>query len=328
MPQISQQEFQTLCLKALIKHGLDQTDAKTITDHLLLNEMSGKSSHGLVRVKWITDGIKNKGTPTGNPQNTIDLPSLDIIDGQNHIGIIAAQYATETALKKAQKNGIAFIGARNYHTTTGTMHVYNKQIAEAGLVGIIGCNSMAMVAHPQGFDPVIGTNPISIAIPGKETNFIHDVTTSEMSYGALMVLKKKGELPPDNVLIDADGNPSQDPKDAFKGALLPLKGFKGFGLGLAVELLAGPIIGAKGGREAVDGSDGLFIIAIDPSKLGADLEEIEAVLQEIKSSRKAGTTKELLIPGERSAKTYAQNKKAGMLEIPAALLQELKDLQT
>ncbi len=327
MPTISQQECDVLSMNILTKHGLEEPDARIITDHLMLNELSGKSSHGLVRVKWVTDGLVDKGLPAGKPTLAIDLPSMAIVDGNNQIGIIAAQYATQIAIKKAKSAGISFVGARNYHTTTGTMYAYNKQIAEAGCIGIMGCNSLSMVAHPQGIDPVIGTNPISIAIPSETTNFIHDVTTSEMSYGELMTLKNKDKLPPDNVLIDADGNSSTNPDDAFDGALLPLKAFKGFGLGLAVELLAGPIIGAKGGRKAVEGSDGLFIIAIDPSKLG-DNQDVESVIQEIKSSRTRDETKEILISGERSAKTYAANKTRGTFDLPKALIKELQDLNT
>lgn len=326
MPLLSPAILEDLSIRALVTHGATPSDAKIMTTHLMHNQMCGKASHGLVRVKWITDGLKKKGPALGPPLPALDLPSLAIIDGQNNIGLVACEKATQIAIEKARTQGIAFAGARNYHTTSGSMHCYNKMVLDAGMIGIMGANSVALVSHPQGHDPVLGTNPLSFAIPSKEKGFLHDVTTSEVSYGSILLRKKSGLPMQNGWMIDANGNPSTDPKDAYDGAMLPLSGFKGFGIGLAIELLAGPLIGAKGGRSAVPGSDGFFAIVINPALLG-DAEKIladmEAVIQEIKSSRRAPETEEILIPGERSLKNYAQNKAADLLDIPDEIYNDL-----
>ena len=329
MVTLSQQECKSLSVKAFTKAGMNEQDAKICTEHLIYNELSGKTSHGLVRVKWCINSIKKRGNATGIPKIEIDNQSVSIINGENNIGLIPVSYGTDIAIKRARKHGIALTGIKNYHGTTGSMNYYNRRILEAGLIGIIGCNSQALVTHPDAFDPVIGTNPISFAIPSKAKNFLTDVTTANMAYGKIMVIKREGKKLPEGMIIDADGSPSQNPDDAMAGAMLPMSGYKGFGLGLAVELLAGPLIGAKGGRNAVQGSDGLFIISIDPSKCGSqtDIERnMEHVLQEIKNSRHAPDIKDILIPGERSKQQYQIQKDKENINIIDEVYQELKEL--
>lgn len=329
MVTLSQQECKSLSIKAFTNAGMSAQDAKICTDHLLYNELSGKTSHGLVRVKWCINSIAKRGNATGSPKIEMDNQSISIINGENNIGLIPVSYGTDIAIERAKKHGIAFTGIKNYHGTTGSMNYYNRRILEAGLIGIIGCHSQALVAHPQGFDPVIGTNPISFAIPSTATNFLTDVTTANMAYGKIMVMKREGKNLPEGMIIDADGAPSQNPDDAMAGAMLPMSGYKGFGLGLAIELLAGPLIGGKGGRSAVQGSDGLFIITIDPSKCGAqnDIQnKMELVLQEIKNSRHAPNIEDILIPGERSEQNYNTHKDQENIDIIDEVYQELKEL--
>lgn len=329
MPRLSHEILHDLTLRALTRQGVTENDARIMAAHLMHNQLCGKASHGLVRVKWIADGIRKKGLPSGPPTLALDLPSMAIVDGQNGIGLVACEVATKTALEKARRQGISFAGARNYHTTSGSMHYYNRMVLQAGMVGIMGANSLSMVCHPQGHDPVQGTNPISIAIPSESNGFLHDVTTSEVSYGAILLRKKSGLPMQNGWMIDADGNPSTDPKDAYDGAMLPLSGFKGYGIGLAIELLAGPLIGAKGGRDAVPGSDGFFCIVINPALLRDNrdfLREVQAVIDEIKASRRSADVSEILIPGERAEKSCAGHTKSGMLEIADEIYADLKHL--
>lgn len=313
MTSISQQDCSALCTEIFTAYGMAEGDAALCTEHLMHNELCGKTSHGLVRVKWIVDGILKLGNGINPPSYALDNGSISIIDGKNHIGIIAAHKATETGIEKARAHGISFTGARNYHTTTGTMHYYASMIVKAGMVGILGCNSTALVAHPDACEPVIGTNPICFAIPASGGHIIADVTTAAMAYGKIMVLKQKGEDLPLGIVVDADGHPSTNPQDANDGAMLPLEGFKGFGLGLAVEMLAGGLIGGKmGGRIEADQtySDGMFMIVIDPAAFkNADtaLTRNQDFIDTIKASRKSADIQDISMPGERSAAQYETN---------------------
>ncbi len=300
-----------------------------IHDHLIQNEISGKRSHGLLRVKWCIDYIRKNGASDTCPTLALDLGGLGIVDGQNNLGLVAARYAADIAIDKAKKHGIAFVGARNHFGTTGTMNYYNRLFVEAGLIGIAGCNSLAMVCHPDGYDPVVGTNPISFGIPSQKTPCIVDVTTAQWAYGKLLELHKAGKDMPVDAFVDKNGKTSTNIKDAMDGAMLPLQGYKGFSIGLAIEILSGALIGAKSGRDAIQGSDGIFFITINPDMLvGQDVFEqhVEALLQEIKSSRHDAEITELLIPGERSENARNAALQSDSIDIVETVYNDLKDL--
>jgi LDH2 family malate/lactate/ureidoglycolate dehydrogenase len=320
-------------LGAAAFENVGMTNKKTIDiimNHLMHNEMAGKRSHGLLRVKWcVKKHISQYGLPEGDPVMALDAGALGIVDGKNNIGVVAAELAAERAIEKAKEYGIAFVGARNHHGTTGTMHYYNSKFVENGLIGIAGCNSLAMVCHPDGFDPVIGTNPISFGIPSIQTPCVIDVTTAQWAYGKLLEMKQKAEPMPVDAIVDKNGKPSTDILDAMNGAMLPMNGIKGFSLGLAIEILGGALIGAKSGRDAVKGSDGIFFITIDPDKLvGREQFEkhVKALLQEVKSSSHHAEISEILIPGERSAKNLQKSIENNEIEIIDSVYDDLKEL--
>lgn len=329
MTTIPKAELLRLVNAAFSHVGIDHNASTTIFNHLLHNEMAGKKSHGFLRVKWSIDYIKKNGTPTNMPKLAIDFGGLAIVDGGNNLGLIAAQYAADIAIKKAKKHGISFIGVRNHFGTTGTMHYYNSMFVKDGLVGIAGCNSLAHVCHPHGIDPVIGTNPISFGIPSAKTPCIIDVTTAQWAYGKLLEIYKSGKDMPNDAMIDHNGNPSQNIKDASDGAILPMNGIKGFSIGLAIEILSGALIGAKMGKDAVGGSDGLFFITINPDALVGQKkfeENVEKLLQEIKQSRHHAEITEILIPGERSEKNLKQEHDKEAIDIIDNVYNDIKEL--
>ncbi|MFP4386734.1 MAG: Ldh family oxidoreductase, partial [Alphaproteobacteria bacterium] len=111
----------------------------------------------------------------------------------------------------------------------------------------------------------------------------------------------------------------------------PMNGFKGFGLGLAVEILSGALIGAKCGAQVVEGFDGMFFIALDPDRLvGRTVFEdhVETLLQSIKTSRQAVVDKEILIPGERSYRMYKDNCSKDTVDLSDAVYNEMKALDS
>ncbi len=307
----------------------DEKIINDIYDHLIHNEMSGKQSHGLLRVKGCVNSIKRRGLSMGSPTIELDNGSIAIVDGRNNIGLVAAKYAARVAASKAKKLGISFVGAKNYHGTTGTMNYYNNILVKQGFIGIAGCNSLAMVCHPDGLDPVIGTNPISFGIPSNKTPCIIDVTTAQWSYGKLLDLAKNGLDIPVDAFVDKNGKPSTDIKDAMDGVMLPMNGIKGFALGLAIEILSGALIGAKIGANKDQESDGIFFIAINPDMfVGQDLFEskVEKLLQEIKSSQKNTQVTNIFIPGEISSKKHSISMSNDVIDITESVYQELKEL--
>ncbi len=327
MTTISTKELRTLCLKALTNAGLQESDAAITVDHYLENEMSGKTSHGMVRVVEAVKALQKFGAPACNPTIEHDTGAMIRINASGQIGPVAGHMAMTEAIKRAPIHGITMVGIRGYIASNGSMAYYLRRIAKAGLVAFMGCNSVALVAPPAGRERMIGTNPIGVCIPGKESDFIADLATSAYAYGKIMVHKDKNEPIPQGILIDKAGHPSTDPNDAYNGAILPLAGYKGFSLGLMIELIAGPLIGAKAIKKDLHDNDGLFIIAIDPKSMDNTefYAEIEQALTAIKTSSPAPENETIQIPGERSSENLAKALKTGSINIADKTLSAIKE---
>ena len=163
-------------------------------------------------------------------------------------------------------------------------------VASAGMVGIACGNSPAAMPAAGGKRPIFGTNPIAAIFPREGKNPVSiDLSLSEVARGKLMVAAKKGESIPLGWALDADGNPTTDPKKGMEGSMLPMGGVKGAMLALMVELLVTTLTGAHFGAEAdtffVDEGNqprlGQAFIVIDPTALGGTAvysERIEALL--------------------------------------------------
>lgn len=318
MSGISVTEIESLARTALSRAGMREAEIALLLDHMIYNERADKKSHGFIRLEGFIKALRKGGAATEDPMLVLDLPSLAIVDGQRNIGMAAVSFGADVAIRKAKENGIAFVGIRNFRENTGTLNYYLHRIVEAGLAGIAGCNSYPCVCPPGGHTPVIGTNPIGFGIPARGTPFIADLTSAAMAYGKIMVLQREGKPVPPGVLVDAQGRPSTDPKDAFTGAQLPMAGHKGFALGLAVELLSGPLLGQSAGKRPLGEGDGFFFIVIDPEHLGgaeAVKTLVEEKLAEIRGSGKTEGTEDILIPGDRSAKALKAAQTQDTVEI-------------
>ncbi len=135
-----------------------------------------------------------------------------------------------------------------------------------------------------------------------------------MTWYGLVLAKAYGEGIPENMAIDKDGNPTTDPEDAMNGFLLPFdRSYKGSGLGMVVEMLGGPLVGATFGQIEVDW--GSLFIAIDPGLL-VDIVEFKEhsseLIEKIKNSR---SIKGVRIPGERATKARKEALENGYVEV-------------
>ena len=185
------------------------------------------------------------------------------------------------------------------------------------------CHSRAAVAPHGSVKPVLGTNPIAIGFPGQPVSFCVDISTAAMSYGKIMAAARAGETLPPGIVQSASGQPSTDPNDAEAGSQLPMSGHKGYALGLAIELLCGPLLGGKAGNAAVSGSDGFFgiLLRADCARSSGALDnDVQALFAEIKAGP-AVSNKQIRIPGEASAQRQYQ---ATHIEVSTELLEELR----
>lgn len=314
------------------KAGFKDDHINAIYDHLIYNEQAGRASHGFVRVKWTLDYIERGElyAPDADPIRDIDKPAFKHINGQGNIGILAALEATQAAIEGAQQAGSCTVGASNYGGTTGNLGYFAKQITDAGLICTMSCTSLTLVSPAPHCKPVNGTNPLCIGIPtdDQQSPLIYDSAVTNISWGDTVLAALNGETLPENVALDASGHPTQNAKDVVpKGSLLPIAAHKGFGLGISLEILAGPLVGAKAGK-TVNGSDGLYIHAIDPACFG-DLEtfysNVRQYLNEVKNSP-FNEGEQIKLPGESSLGKQQQNKNATEINISDPVYNKLKEL--
>jgi len=322
-------EIVGLASTALRRTGLDEDDIKIVLSHLLDGELSGHASHGFYRIPGIVRTLEKKGASTSNIALENETPFSVLVNGGGRLGLVVAQRATATVIRKAKASRIGIVGAYNYIGTTGAMGYYSREIVQEELIGIVICNSEYAMAPWGGMRAILGTNPISISIPTGHDPVVADLATSAWSYGDLAIAMKENRQIPYGIVLDKYGNPSTDPNDADNGCQLPMAGHKGYALGLAVEILAGPFVRAKTGREAVPGSDGFTVLAVDPSlftPIQRFESEVSALINEIKNSPRAPGSTEILVPGERSSRTRARNKGAEFIELPDSVVADIKAL--
>jgi L-2-hydroxycarboxylate dehydrogenase (NAD+) len=313
----------------LSRAGVPADDRRLVLEHLLDAERSGHATHGLAQMPWIVAALQERGV-SSEAIDTVQVGAAAVaVKGNRRLGLVVAQHATDLAARLASEAGVGVVGASDYTGTTGALSYYTRRLVAQDLVGIVVCNSWRHVAPTGSRLAILGTNPISIGIPSAGAAIVSDLATSAWAYGAVSLAMKEHRPLPPGVVIDARGEPSTDPHDAEAGALLPFGGHKGYALGLAIELLAGPFVGAKAGRDAVPGTEGLLIIAMRAdlfAPLSAFKGQVDALVQEIKQAPLAPGVDEVVIPGERSGRRRQAQADAPEIEIADAVLRELEAL--
>lgn len=247
-----------------------------------------------------------KATPMSQLSLAVDLPGFMKIDAGNSLGIAAIHSGLRLAADRTDTAGAIVVGITNYVGTTGSLGVYGAELAERGVVSVLSCNSEFAVAPHGSRRAVLGTNPLAVSLPAGRHSFIADFATAAWSYGSIKAAMVARRRLPEGIVQTEDGRASTDPNDADNGSQLPMAGHKGFGLGMAIELLCGPLIGGKAGRDAVSGSDGFFgvLVRVDVARSSQDvLVETTRLIDEVKRGPFAAGFSEIRIPGERAGQS-------------------------
>lgn len=325
MKTIGVSEAKILARSILERFRLSPKDAELTASHLVAAETRGYPGHGLRRLLGIA-AISERIGQHGSNRISIDKHGFMLFDAQHRLGIPSVEDAiTELANRLNQEAAIAF-GVKGYVGTTGSLGIYCSRLAQQGIVSILMCNSQFAVAPHGSRRAVLGTNPIAFGFPGSPTSFCADVATAAWSYGAIRDLATAGGTLPLGVVQTADGKPSTDPNDADNGSQLPAAGHKGYALGLAIELLCGPLIGAKAGRHAVSGTEGFFgmLIRTDAAHSAeASNADAQALFSEIRSGPPIDPCNRIRIPGESAQSTELTSKQ---IEVPQEIFDKLQAL--
>lgn len=311
----------------LMDSGLEKGQAEIVADALVESEICGITTHGLKMLPAHLERICNGGYNL-NPQIRAlkEMPAFAVMDADNAIGMVSAHYCMEYAIKRAEVSGIYVVFARNCNTYSAAFY-YAEMAAKQGMIGITFCNAPSAMAAYGGTEKMLGTNPLAVAIPGKnQGSFVFDMATSIVAKSKIGQAMKQGEEIPLNWALDEEGNPTTDPLKAIRGSILPMAGAKGYGLSMAIDMLSGVLSGASYLNHVGKFYDenhscmnvGQVFIVINPKQIyGNDFyDEMDEYIKEVYQS--GNEERKIRIPGDNKRKNRDEALKNGV-EIPIEL---------
>ena len=260
------------------------------------------------------EAARNVIDPAAEPIITEPRPGMLHVDGGKGIGIVAMKKATDAGIVVARERGMAAVGiVRCGHT--GRMGAYGELVAKSGCMAISlgggGRRLWGNVVPFGGKDPVMSTNPYTLALPGgPDDPVVCDFAISTWPAGKVAIARANGDLLPPDVVVDKDGNPSTDPEDFYnRGALLPAGGAKGSGLGIIAELMGDAMLG-----EAVEYNWLMLLLRVDAFREMADYQAAaDSFLGEVRGSSPAPGFEKVIMPGERETGLARRVAKAGIV---------------
>ena len=271
------QEIETKAKAAMIAHGAGDGQAAHVARAVARAEALGNVICGLYYLEsYCTQLASGRLNGTVDPVVTKPRGSAVLADAKFGFAQPAFAAGLDLAVDTARENGVATLAVANAHTCT-SLGFFTEQIAARGLIAIGMTNASPVVAPPGGNKAVIGTNPIAMTVPGDGAPVMHfDFSTSAVALGKITMAKAAGEKIPTGWAVDANGNDTTDPTAALGGALVSAGGYKGWGFGLMVELLAAGMTGSVNsldvkGLKLPDGPPhglGQFYILMDPATYG------------------------------------------------------------
>jgi len=336
--KLKAQKLRNFCRNIFIKSGLSSKDAFIVADSLILANLRGIDSHGIIRLPFYIQRLIEGGTKVKPKIKKIKEKAASILlDGDNGMGQIVGMHATKLAIEKAKEIGISFVGARN-SSHYGVASYYSIKVAESNMIGISMSNSTPVMAAWGGSKRIIGNNPLSIACPyQKGKPIVLDIAMSKVAGGKVRLAAKDMQKIPKDWIIDQKGRETINPNDLPKGgALLPFGEHKGYGLAVIVEILTGVLTGAGMLKQiplwiknTIDPLNvGHCFIAIDIEAfidLKVFQERLNWVAQELKSSSLAEGSKGIFMPGEIELEIEKKRKIEG-IPLSEEIWQDLKKL--
>ncbi len=278
--QLSLDDVEALAVETLMSAGADKAAASAVARSTRLAERDGIRSHGLLYVPIYAEHLLcGKVSTTAKPVVTTPRPGAVRVDADHGFAHTAIDAGWDAFTAAARTNGVAAMSIHNSYNC-GVLGHHAERLASAGLVGLCFTHAPASIAPPGGKKPVVGTNPFSIAVPGEDGKalLVIDQSASAIAKSEILLRSREGKAIEPGWALDADGNETTDADAALAGSMLPSGGYKGFGIGLLVEILAAALTGANLSTEATPFSGtkggppgtGQFFLAIDPAGFGGD----------------------------------------------------------
>ncbi|HET7635390.1 MAG TPA: Ldh family oxidoreductase [Burkholderiales bacterium] len=324
---------------ALFEHaGIPADDARTVADCLVTANLRGVDTHGVFRVPTYLERVRWQIVNT-HPDIRITpvTGAVAMVDGDNGMGAVVGTRAMQHGIGLARDAGIGLVSVRR-STHYGMAAYYVLQAIKAGMIGMAFTNASPALPPWGGRAPFFGTSPLAIGVPGgKRSDFVLDMAMSVLARGNVYIAAQNGEPIAPGLALDADGYPTTDPRDVMSGGtMLPFGGVKGAALAAVMDIFGGVLSGAAfGGTVGNPHTDfsrsqdvGHLFIIIRPDlfmRRDSFAERMDTLVERMKAQPRAAGFDEILIPGEREARTERERSRNGIplsAEVTAALQAE------
>lgn len=332
------QKLEAFIARAMEAVDVPGADAKIIAELMTRADVQGSEGHGIFRLPQYIRRIKG-GAVNVRPKVKVarEAAGMVLVDGDNGMGHVVMRFATEKAIEKAKTAGVAWAGVK-WSNHAGPASLYASMPLEHDMIGLyLAVGNANHLPLWGGIDMLLSTNPIAVALPaGDEPAIVLDMATTVAAYGKVKTKAQRGEMMPEGWMIDRQGKPLTDPQRSNDGFLLPIGGYKGYGLALIFGLLAGTLNGAAMGKDVVDfnaddmtpTNTGHVIVAINIAAFQpvADFKKsVDALVRDLRASRRLPGVDRIRLPGEGSHKARAERMKNG-IPLPPALADALAKL--
>ncbi len=303
--RVTRQETEAVATSLLERRAATSANARLQAAVLVDAELKGNPSHGLQRLPRILARI-DRGVINPRTSGVSHWRSEAIldVDGEMGLGPVVAMTALELLQQRVVRTGIALAAIHNSNHL-GMLAFYVERLAEHGLIGIAMSSSEALVHPFGGTRAVLGTNPIAIAVPTDDHPLILDLATSLVSMGKIHHHAANALSLPSGWARDRDGHPTTDAQKAKAGAIAPFGDAKGYGLGIAIELLVAALAGSALAPDVHGTLDadrvcnkGDVIIAIDPGCQSSVLRALAAYLELVRLSTPSDPGNPVRVPGD------------------------------
>jgi L-2-hydroxycarboxylate dehydrogenase (NAD+) len=335
IPAAKVRRFITAAMERL---GLPVDDAACVAGLMTEAELQGSDGHGVIRLVPYARRIRAGGVNVRPHVRIVkEKAAMALLDGDNGMGHLVMTKAAQIAISKARQCGVAWVGAR-LSNHAGPASLYARMALPHDMIGMYFAVGNANHLPPWGgLDMLLSTNPIAVAVPaGEEPPVVLDMATTVAAYGKVKAKAQRGEQMPEGWMMDREGRPLTDPKRAEEGFLLPIGGYKGYGLATIIGLLSGTLNGAAMGSEVIDfnhddttaTNTGQALLVVDPDAFG-DVQEfkqrVDRLVRELRASERMPGVDRIWLPGEQSHEKRIANERDGVA-LPPALRAQLDQL--
>lgn len=322
MPVLTHQQLRTLLEQHLVRVNTPQDIARQVADNLVEASLKGHDSHGVTLLpRYISAILAGDLKPAAQLRLIRDAGPLISFNGGHGFGQVIGKQAMAAGIERAQEYGVALVSLADSHHL-GRIGAWAEQVAAAGLVSIHFANVAApsAVLPFEGRNPRLGTNPFCVGVPvSGRAPVILDFATSAIAGNKARIAWNEGRAIPPGCAVDADGNPTTDPRwlmEEPRGALLAFGGHKGAGLSLICSLLGAALSGGETESHQIPPRPGIInnmlSIIFDPARLGAGENYAQEVIAQLDWMQHDQQGHDVLLPGEPEARAWQQRLENGI----------------